>query len=204
MPINYVLSVDPGYSTGIALLGYDEKTPAWLEEAWQFSGGVDGFKRWWQNHAEYGYGNLEGWNLGGVRASAYWNVEDGLITRIAEKFTPRPNEKFGLTLRSVEPLRLEGILVWEGFLPDYDPKVKEWRQPALQYIAGGKDKAEKKKRLHKMLKDTDYYVTGSTVNAPDADDARSAIGHGLGYIIREVKHKPTFEVLAEWSESNGS
>lgn len=219
---NYLLSIDPGWSTGIALLSYEDDSPAVLVKAWQFSGGLTALRDWVARHwfeSDWDYYNdapqyahlvLRDPYLSLYTESRenYWDDENPEISPdlkvIAEKFTPRPNEKFGLTLRSVEPLRCEGVLVDRGLLPDYDPKVKEWRQPALQYLAGGRDKADKKKRLHRFLKESGYYVTGSQIDAPDADDARSAIGHGISYLIREGKHKPTFQVLSDWSAREGS
>lgn len=191
---NYLLSIDPGWSTGVALLTWSDDRAASLVAAWQFSGGLTRLGDWLDENGRDSEGRYQHFE------PLPYLLPAGDVTWISEKFTPRPNEKFGLTLRSVEPLRCEGVLVDRGLLPDYDPKVKEWRQPALQYIAGGKDKTDKKKRLHRFLKDSGYYVTGSQIDSPDADDARSAIGHGLSYLIREVKHKPTFQVLSEWSE----
>jgi hypothetical protein len=184
---DYVLSVDPGWSTGIALIGYSD-TAVWREQAWQFEGGVVALGQWIQERD----------NL-----SSFLHASQ--VTVIAEKFTPRPNEKFGLTLRSVEPLRCEGILVDRGLLPDYENTVKVWRQPKDQYVVGGKDKIDKKKRLHAFLKDTgEFYVTGKPLDAPNADDARSAIGHALGYLSRVKHHEPTFKLMSDWSEKHGS
>jgi hypothetical protein len=223
---NYLLSIDPGWSTGVALLKYYNDTPATLVKAWQFSGGLMGLREWmnrtwresgWDDYNdEPEYAGLKVRGLGlplTLYSEGFYRydseVEDDVwvnpnLKVIAEKFTPRPNEKFGLTLRSVEPLRCEGVLVDRGLLPDYDPKVKEWRQPKDQYIVGGKDLTDKKKRQHAFLKDSGFYVTNKMF--PDsppkdqADDARSAIAHGLGYITRVIKHEPTFQVLSDWSE----
>ena len=46
----YVLSFDPGVSTGVALLGYNEVEPAYLIKAWQFSNGVSGLLSWLGEH----------------------------------------------------------------------------------------------------------------------------------------------------------
>lgn len=42
----YVLSIDPGVSTGIALIGYEPDSAPTLEGAWQFGGGVVGLGTW--------------------------------------------------------------------------------------------------------------------------------------------------------------
>jgi hypothetical protein len=226
---NYVLSIDPGYSTGIALLSYGEDSPAALVKAWQFTHGLRALNQWihkhWRDSGWDHYNDAPEYKHLTVRDPYLWlsaepteNPADydapwhpAQLTVIAEKFTPRPNDKFGLTLKSVEPLRCEGVLVDRGLLPDYDPeakvKPKEWRQPKDQYLVGGKDLVDKKKRQHAFLKDTGFYVTNK--DFPDspakdqADDARSAIGHGINYIARGVKHKPTFEMMSEWSETHG-
>jgi hypothetical protein len=182
----YILSIDPGVSTGIALLGYNDES-VWLEGAWQFSGGLRGFIQWHE-----GVGS--------------WEVAplDEPITYIAEKFTARATSGFSYKTDSLEPLRIEGVLVYAEYLPDYTPKEKRWRDPSLQYLVGGKDKADKKKRQHRFLKDSGFYRTGRDLDAPDADDFRSACAHGLSYLARELKHRPTFELISNWSENNGS
>lgn len=169
--IKHLLSIDPGLSTGIALLKYTDDTPPELDKVWQFKGGADALNEW-----------VAGW----------WPSIEYLspsVTVIAEKFNARNTAGFSYTTASLEPLRCEGVLVAFG-LPD------DYVQPTQQYIAGGKDKADKKKRQHALLKRLGLYVTGKTVNAPDADDVRSAIAHGLGFLVRRG-HKPTYEMLSE-------
>ena len=41
-----------------------------------------------------------------------------------------------------------------------------------------------------------------TAVAPDADDFRSSVSHGLAYLARDLKHKPTFELISGWVEGN--
>lgn len=185
----YLLSIDPGKSSGAAVLSWTEDEPARLEETWQLTGGLAGFKRWW-------FGDLrpepalEGrwWvELSGKRAV--------IVTVICEKFSPITHANYALTLDSVEPLLIEGGLVWEEAMPDYDKTEKRWRRPADQYIFGGKTKPEKKKAQHRWLKENGFYVVGSQFGTADADDARSAIAHGLSYLVKEVKHQPTFELV---------
>src|SRR5690606_7974447 len=175
---NYLLSIDPGVSTGVALLSYTDETVPGVVRAWQFRGGAEGLHDWIQS------------NL--------WELEllyDGPFTSIAEKFNPRGSgQGFSYTASSLEPLRCEGVLVAHG-LPDV------YVQPPQQYLAGGKNKAEKKRRQHAALRDLGYYVTGKTLDSPDADDARSAISHGLAYLARNG-HKATYEMISEWNERN--
>lgn len=168
----YLWSIDPGLSTGIARLSYEEDTPPVLENAQQFRGGANDLL-WW------------------VRD--FLLVWDGEGTVISEKFNARNTKGFAYTTASLEPLRCEGVLL------AYDLPTA-WVQPPQQYIAGGDGKADKRKRQHKFLKDSGFYVTGKDLGAPDADDARSAMAHGIGYLARNG-HYPSFDLISSWSES---
>lgn len=171
--MTYLLSVDPGWSTGVVLGTYDDDSPFEVEKVWQIPGGVEALARWYYQ--------------------TFWPVYGGLhFESVVEKFTPRPNGKFGLTLKSVEPLRCEGWLVGERVVEDYHTGSTEWQQPGEQYFAGGKTKVEKKKRQHQWLKEHDLYVTGKMVGAPDADDVRSTLAHAL-VKLRKQNHMPTLE-----------
>ena len=175
----YVLSIDPGLSTGIALLSFEPDEPAQLVHGWQFSGGVVALRDW-----------------------IYMRTPLNEVTVIAEKFTARNTRGFSYTTASLEPLRGEGALIALGVMPDYDVKEKRWRDPGLQYIVGGDGKAKKKQRQHAFLKDSGFYRTGKMLDSADADDFRSAVSHGLAYLAREVGHRPTFDMIADWTEGN--
>ena len=172
---NYLLSIDPGVSTGVALLRYTDETVPELVQSWQFRGGAEALNKWIR------------YNL--------WELEllyDGPYSTIAEKFNPRGSgQGFSYTTSSLEPLRCEGVLLARD-LPD------EYVQPPQQYFAGGRGKAEKKRLQHKALKDLGYYVTGSMVDSPDADDTRSAIAHALSYLARKG-HLPTYQMLSGYN-----
>ena len=189
----YVLSIDPGLSTGVALLSYGEDSPVELVEGWQFTGGVAGLIQWVER---YYRGPSWGWQFS-PGGRPYFPVRV-----VAEKFTARNTRGFSYTTASLEPLRGEGALIALGLMPDYTPKEKRWRDPKLQYLVGGKDLADKKKRQHKFLKDNGFYRTNK--DFPDsplkdgADDFRSAASHGLASLARELHHKPTFELLSSW------
>lgn len=222
---DYVLSIDCGVSTGITLLSYKEDSPAELVKAWQFTSGVTELISWIQDHwresgwdsynDEPQYAGLNHWKVG---VDEWLNTEETIaynyesknedewetivppnLVVIAEKFTARNTRGFSYTTASLEPLRGEGALIALGLIPDYgESKTPQWRDPKYQYLVGGKDKADKKKRLHRFLKDSGFYVTGGMLGAADADDARSAIGHGLAYIARELNHEPTFDLISSW------
>lgn len=191
-----VLSIDPGVSTGIALLSFEEDSPAELVQGWQFTGGVAGLLEWYETETypfDFGMGLKLKWP-----EPIYLSK-----TRIvAEKFTARNTRGFSYTTASLEPLRGEGALIALGLMPDYTLAEKRWRDPGLQYFAGGSGKAERKKRQHAFLKANGFYRTGKDFGTADADDFRSACAHGVNYIARELKHRPTFDMIATWGEEN--
>lgn len=107
---------------------------------------------------------------------------------ICENFTARSPKGFSYTTASLEPLVGIGVLIDRGVI-DRDDK-NQMCDPRLQYFAGGKDKAEKKKRQHAWLKEHDLYVTPKSVSSPDADDVRSSMAHAIAWFRRQ-KHMPT-------------
>lgn len=197
---NYLLSLDTGISTGVSLLSYTQDTVPVLEGAWQFSEGITGLLRWLRkDYVSYDLPinpTLEEWTA--AIDDPDWAYP--VVTVIAEKFTARATKGFNYRTDSLESLRCEGALIALGLMPDYSPKEKRWRDPSLQYLVGGKG-AEAKKRQHRFLKESGYYRTGKDFGTPDADDARSAIAHGLAYLAREG-HTPTFGLISDWVERN--
>lgn len=175
MTEGWVFAADPGKSSGLALIAYDSSSVE-LVDAWQIEGGTYALIEWLKFDRPNG------------------------PTVISEKFTPLSGGGFNQTLESVEPLRGEGALIALGLMPDYpDPK---WRRPDRQYLYGGGSLAEKKRRAHRFLKDSGFYVTGKDVGCKDANDARSAMLHGLSYLAQVVKHKPTYDLISNWTEKN--
>lgn len=206
--MNYVLSVDCGVSTGIALLSFEEDSPAELVEGWQFTGGVAGLIGWlnehWTNDHWDSYNDEQAYPTlwtGGLyfRASDEGDWPERRVRIITEKFTARNTKGFSYTTASLEPLRGEGALIALGLMPDYTVAEKRWRDPGLQYFAGGTGKVEKKKRQHKFLKENGFYRTGKDFGTSDADDFRSSAAHGICYIMRELKHKPTWDMVSSWN-----
>lgn len=205
----YLLSIDPGKSSGVALLSYDENTAPTLEESWQPENGVVGLRGWLREHTyeyiegpevflrdphfdpDYGH-DFGDWGT-------HW-TEDPRLTIISEKYVPLPGRGFHHTLDSVEPLRGEGFLVGMGLMPDYPDQ--RWRRADRMYLHGGKSLAEKRKRSHRYLKESGYYVTGADVGRKDANDVRSAILHGLSYLTQVLNHRPTFDSISSWAERN--
>lgn len=172
----YLLSIDPGLSSGCALVKYTDETAPEVVQSWQFKRGAEGLLEWvydWEDDI------------------VYYQRD---VTVIAEKFNARNTGSFSYTTASLEPLRCEGVLLARD-LPD------TYVQPPQQYLVGGSSKADKKKRQHRFLKESGFYRTGKDLDAPDADDYRSAAAHALAYLMRSG-HKPSYELVSEWIERN--
>lgn len=196
MSDQYILSIDPGLSSGVALGRVPEGKPYELVKAWQASGGLAGVVGWLDDLCAK---QNDEWPWTAMVDGRLMYLEEEM-TIIAEKFTPLQGTGFNLTMKAVEPLRIEGALVALDVMPDYpDPR---WRRPQEMYSYGGNSLKEKKALGRKFLKDNGMYVTGKTVGQPDADDARSAIWHGISYAAKVLKSKETFQMIADWSESN--
>ena len=174
--MTYLLSIDPGVSSGLVYGHYSDTQPYSVLHAWQVSGGLPGFLSEW-NAMQFG-------KLGRLR------VADQTL---CEKFVPLTNKGFSHTLKSVEPLRIEGALVALGIMPEYYPEHHDvWPRPASMYFMGGTTKADKLKRSRAWLKEHDLLLTGKDVGQPDANDAISATLHAFGYLIRQ-RHLPTMK-----------
>ena len=129
-------------------------------------------------------GGVEGF-AGNQQVRTLLNSADVVI---AEKFTPIGGPGFNLTLKSCEPLRVEGWLVGKQYIPDYPGP--EWQRPDAMYFCGGSGVKEKRKRAKEFLKEHGLYATGKTVGAKDAEDVISATLHLLAY-MRKIGHMPT-------------
>lgn len=177
-----LVSLDPGESSAAAVLKVPESKPVELVAAYQIEGGVQGFLSLLELLEEY----------------------RGFATWICEKYSPRPSTATGFqqSLKTTLPLVCEGVLIGKALMPVYSPGEKRYRDPSLQYFSGGSGKAERKKNQHAFLKANGFYRTGKDFGTTDADDFRSATAHGINYIVRELKHRPTFDMIARWGEGN--
>lgn len=161
----YLISIDPGITSGIAVFHYTKTQPAKLVHVDQFRGGVEELI---------------------TRVTELKKQYKNAIY-ICEDFQARPQNGFSYTTASLEPLACIGALT---ALHIIDRKNRnQMVTPAMQYFSGGKGKQERKKRQHAWLKETGLYVTGKQFGTPDADDARSAIAHGVAWLRKH--HKPT-------------
>ena len=183
--MTHLLVIDPGKSTGITLGYYDDTTPYERIAYWQIERGLAGFKDWW--YARYANDAFN--YIKPDTKSEFWIPMSDIIL-VTEKFTPRQHSGFNLTLDSVEPLRIEGVLEYLGVMPPYDKTEKRWQQPQLQYFCGGKSKIEKRRKSKDWLKEHGLYLTGKYVGCKDAEDVISSQLHAFAY-LRGIKHRPT-------------
>lgn len=194
--MSFLLSIDPGLSSGITLWEYDD-APARRVFAWQFPRGLDGFITWFQFHT---YKFIEGpliWdfqgNLNDYRNEPWDQLDNEvggeLTTVISEKFVPLSGGGFSQTLDSVEPLRIEGAMVALEMIEDYTPQSIHWQRASEQYWVTGANKAEKRKKQKQWLKDHGLYLVGKDVNAPDAEDVISSSFHAIQWLKKN--HKPS-------------
>jgi len=189
---NYLLSLDTGISTGVSLLSYTEDTVPALEGAWQFSGGADSLRDWLDSAP------LPQSSRGASFYGIAGTIRNTGTDIICEAFTARNPRGYHYTTSSLEALVGVGVLIDRRLV---DRESKRYRDPNYQYLVGGSDLKDKKRRMHRFLKESGFYVTGKQLGAPDADDARSAIAHGLAYLAREG-HTPTFGLISDWVERN--
>lgn len=199
-----LISIDPGMSTGIVVGTYSDGTTFELTHSFQIEGGVEGFVdqvRHYNDTGDFSDGGTcfsIGTSLGGFKDSfIHWygdilgqdEIEDPVF--LVEKFTARGAAAgpFALKTDALEPLRVEGAILAMGIKPI-------WVSPVQQYILGGKDKAEKKKRQHAWLKEHGYYIAPKDVGTKDADDVRSATAHAISWLRRQ-KHVPTLDMFRE-------
>ena len=205
MTTQYILSIDSGMSSGCALGKFDNENLYQLVKAWQVEGGLEGLLEWLHANLLPAFRELDwgsgagsypqGLDFGPTLAYKTLRSMPGVHV-VAEKFQPINHENYALTRDSVEPLRCEGALIALGVMPHFpDPT---WRQPKEMYLYGGRTLAEKKKRAYAFLKANQMYVTGKTVGCKDANDARSAILHGISYASRVLKHEPTSRMIQEF------
>lgn len=194
--MKYLLSIDPGLSSGVFLGSYSDTQPLERIAVWQFGGigddlrGVDALvvwvRRFFIGHTSQGL--IAFWWEPGMPSSV---IRPDDLTIIAEKFTPLSGQGHSLTLDAVEPLRCEGALIALGLMPAEFPH-EQWQRPAVMYFSGGSDLAAKKKASRAWLKSHDLLPTGKTVGQKDANDAVSATLHAFAY-MRKMRHQPTMD-----------
>lgn len=162
--MTYLLSIDPGLSSGVALGTYSATEPYRRVGAWQPRGGTLGFSEWWAREGQY--------------------LEPNEI--ICERFSTRQP----LSHDAAEPLRVEGWLVGEGIMPPYPGSG--WVEPAEMYfMAAPSDPLRvKKKKAQDFLKRHGLWATGKAYGHADGADVNSATLHAIA-LLRTRRHAPT-------------
>lgn len=176
--MTYLVSFDPGKSTGIVLGEYDDATAYVRLRAWQVEGGLAGLLVWLNIY----YVGKDG--AGNVFVTNEGYIDDPLL--VSEKFVLQNNQ----FVADITPAYIEGAMVALGLEPI-------WQRAACQVLAGGDTPAERKKNSNQVLKDGGLWLTGKDVACKDANDAISAQKHALWY-LKHIGHEPT--IRAYWGE----
>lgn len=200
MTINYLMTFDPGKSSGIVLGKYSE-TEAYERVAfWQVEGGIGGLVDWYfkQTFERPEMGDF--WRtINYDRFGIPDPISVSKVTYVSERFVPLSGGGFSQTSDSIEPVRIEGALIALGLMP-HDYTDKAWQRPAAMYFSGGSTKPERLKANRAFLKKHGLLVTGKQVGCKDANDVNSAQLHALAY-MRKIKHVPTIQKF--WPDDSG-
>lgn len=160
--MTYLLSIDPGQSTGIALGYYDSITPYRLEQRWNVLGGVDGFIEWW------------------------WENQGGEIANelVVEQFHLDPTNQFSADLT---PVAIEGALAalnWDDGI-QITWQGRDMKGNMIGYPASARTKTQRQRVRFDFLDRFGLFAKGA-----HNDDSQDAITHALVYLKRR-KHMPT-------------
>ena len=152
--MTYLLSIDPGRSTGIALGFYDSITPYRLVGRWNVLGGVEGFIHWW-----------------GTTEILFDEI-------VAESFVLDPDNKFSADLT---PVQIEGVLInllWSSDLSIiWQPRTdKAGLKP---YPRNCMTSTQRQRFRFDFLDQFGLFAAGAA-----NDDSNDAITHGLVHLKR--------------------
>lgn len=175
--MKYIVSIDPGISTGVVVGQFSDVEPFSFVKVEQIPNGLAGL--------------LEHYGAGGLKALP--ELLGGDVTVICERFTPRPMRR-SYKSNELEPLRIEGFLIGQGVMP-VDYADKRWRSPQYLVLKKGASAYESKKLSDDVLRGNGLWLTGKMVGQPDANDVISATKHALSYLAG-VGHQPTLEWLS--------
>lgn len=164
--MTFLMTIDPGMSTGVTLGKYWETKEYERLEFWQVPGGLDGFHQWLKSRMND------------------WNVWDSVV--VCEKFVPLPTPRSFKT-HDLEPIRIEGAVavLFRNVV---------WQRASAQVLAGGETPAQRKKNSDDVLRRMGLWTTGKQVGQKDANDVNSATKHAVSY-LRSIKHEPTLKWL---------
>ena len=167
----FLIAIDPGISSGVATFSYTDTEPATLVAVEQLPFGVGGI---------------------GSLMDTLWTHTGTIDTVVCERFVPLSEDGFSHTSDSLEPLRIEGALIDRWIMPA-DYADDRWQRASCQLITGLGSDTTRKQASNALLKEHGMWVTGVDVGLPDADDAISAIKHGIYYLKNTLRHRPTIE-----------
>lgn len=167
--MTYLLSIDPGMSTGIVLGKFTGDTAYERILRWQVEEGLYGFFDWHES------------------IPGDW-LHAGVV--VVEKFVPLPMARTFKT-EELEPIRIEGAIEALGISP-------VWQRAASMVLAGGDTPAQRKRRSDDRLRALGLWSTptnmGKDYTLKDCNDINSAQKHAISY-LRSISHKPTLDFL---------
>jgi len=168
MDINYVMAIDPGKATGVAVGRYSITMPMEVIFTEIVTGGTYGFAEWLHN-------TQDGKTI--IDNDCSYNFPDEYddleyyLDIVCENFKLRG----GNFAPDLEPLRIEGVIM------DHFGNIVNWHAPADKSLVGDD-----------FLKEHDLWLTGKDVDHEDARDANDAMLHLFAHAKR-IRHMPTLE-----------
>jgi hypothetical protein len=166
MAINYVMAIDPGKATGIAIGRYSDMMPMEIVFTGIVSDGVRGVALW-LHHTRDGKTIME--NDCSYNYPEDYDDLDYHLDVVCENF----NLRGGNFTPDLEPVRIEGVLI------DHFGSIVTWQSPADKKMVGDD-----------FLKSHGFWVTGADVDHEDGRDANDAMLHLFAHAMR-TRHMPT-------------
>ena len=168
MNINYVMAIDPGRATGVAIGRLSITMPMEVVFTGIISGGTYGFAEWLHdtNDGKSIIENDCSYNCPEESAELEYHKDS-----VCENFKVR----CGNFVPDLEPLRIEGVVM------DHFGSVTQWHTPA-----------DKSMVTDDFLKEHGLWLTGKDVDHEDARDANDAMIHLFVHAMR-IRHIPTLE-----------
>ena len=173
MNINYVLTIDPGKATGVAVGRYSITMPMEVIFTGIIPGGTQGFCEWLYNTRDV---------KTIMESDCSYNFPDDYdeldfdLDVVCENFALRGGD----FAPDLEPLRIEGVVI------DHFGSIVNWHSPADKSLVGDK-----------FLKRHDLWQTGADVGHSDARDSNDALLHLFAHAMK-IRHLPSLE--AYWRD----
>lgn len=168
MSVDYLMAIDPGQATGIAIGRSTEHEPMEVIYTAIVPFGVQGFIDWLETTKEGRV--ITEMDCMKNYPDMYAEVDFHLDV-VCERFHLRGG-KFAPDL---EPLRIEGVVI------DRFGNIVNWHDPADKGLVGDE-----------FLKEHGFWVTGSQVGHTDGRDANDALLHLFARAMR-MRHHPTLK-----------